>query len=62
MRLVYGVGIVVAKLVDYFLDILLLSLENGIPNDFFEPKIFSMSWLAGVHRSTLSRRCHLTVL
>ena len=62
MRLVYGVGIVVAKLVDYFLDILLLSLENGIPNDFFEPKIFSMLWLAGVRRSTLSRMCHLTVL
>ena len=36
MRLVDGVGIVMAQLVDNFLNFLVVAFERGIANDFFE--------------------------
>lgn len=36
MRLVYGIGVVMAKLINDLPNILMLSLENGVPNNFLE--------------------------
>ena len=54
----YGVGIVMAKLVDNFLNILMVSFENGVADDFLESEAFS-PWLAC---GSINGRHHLTIL
>ena len=54
----YGVGIVMAKLVDNFLNILMVSFENGVADDFLESETFS-PWLAC---GSINDRHHLTIL
>jgi hypothetical protein len=38
MRLMYGVGVVMTKLIDNLLDLFIISSENGIANNFLEPE------------------------
>lgn len=50
MRLVHSISVVMAKLVDYLLDLLMLSLEHGIADNFLEPgeisRMVSMHFLS----------------
>lgn len=43
MGLVYGVGIVMAKLTDNCFDFIVVSFINGIANDLLEPKKYNRS-------------------
>jgi hypothetical protein len=38
MRLMYGVGVIMTKLIDNLLDLFMISSENSIANDFLEPE------------------------
>jgi hypothetical protein len=43
MGLVNRVGIVMTKLVDYFLDFLVIALVCSISDNFFQPRVSSVS-------------------
>jgi hypothetical protein len=45
MRLMYGVGVVMTKLIDDLLNLFMISSENGIANDFLEPEYGPISIL-----------------
>lgn len=46
MGLMYGVGVVMAKLIDYLLNRFIISSENRIANNFLEPEFDPISILS----------------
>lgn len=57
MRLVHGVGIVLTELLHDLLDSLVFSLEDGIADDFLEPRVMSrVSLFATLDVEISSRR------
>lgn len=41
MGLMHSISIIMAELTDNLLNLIMLSFENGIANNFFEPKLCS---------------------